>query len=263
MAGAGDVVLTRTLPRDARLAFVRESGATYTVVNRASGEVLAEVMSSPNEDLYLAVPAGEYRFLRRTMGEVRERTLALSSGSVTSLDPNTMTKVAQASARSKSGFIELHNQLGAYAGVATSAVPGGPGFVGAFALSYARDFGSVALRGRASFSAFDNSQDIYHSSLLRAALGLDLLLPVLVAERFSIHLGPTVGMPMVRQRDMRGEVGNSFGFSYGAAATVVARAYGRTFVSLNVDGGGELFRLDGQVVHRPAASALLGATLAF
>jgi len=37
MAGAGEVVLTRTLPRDARLAFVREAGATYAVVSRSSG----------------------------------------------------------------------------------------------------------------------------------------------------------------------------------------------------------------------------------
>lgn len=263
MAGAGDVVLTRTLARDARLAFARESGATYTVVNRSSGDVVAEVMSSPSEDLYLAVPAGEYRFLRRTMGEVRERTLTLAAGSVTALDPATMARVAQASVRSKSATLGLRNHLGAYAGVATSAVPGGPSLVGTLALAYARDFGPLALRGRASFSAFENAQDIYSSSLFRAGLAFDLLLPVVIANRFSIHLGPSVGMPVVRQRDMRGQVGNSFGFNYGGAATVIARVYGRTYVSLNLDGGGELFRLDGQVVHRAAASALLGGMVAF
>jgi hypothetical protein len=70
-------------------------------------------------------------------------------------------------------------------------------------------------------------------------------------------------MPIVRQRDMNGAVSSSFGFSYGAVAAVGARLYGRTSLSLNLDGGGEIFRLDGQRVHRAAGSALLGAVVGF
>ena len=263
MAGAGEVVLTRTLPRDARLAFFRESGATYTVMNRATGDVLAEVMSSPSEDLYLAVPAGEYRFLRRTMGEVRERVLSLASGSVTSLDPTTMVRVAQPSARSKRGELVLRNQLGAYAGLSTSTVPGSASYVGTFALSFARDLGAFALRGRVGVASFDAQQDVYRSSLLRASLDVDLLLPVLASRYVVVALGPTVGVPMVRQKDMRGVVGNSFGFEYGGIVTLGAYVYGRTLLVLNLEGGGEIFRLNGQAVHRARGSALLGGVVAF
>jgi hypothetical protein len=251
------------LPRDARLAFFRESGATYTVMNRATGDVLAEVMSSPSEDLYLAVPAGEYRFLRRTMGEVRERVLSLAPGSVTSLDPTTMVRVAQPSARSKRGELVLRNQLGAYAGLSTSVVPGSASYVGTFALSFARDLGAFALRGRASVAAFDAQQDIYRSSLLRASLDADLLLPVLASRYVVVALGPTVGVPMVRQKDMRGVVGNSFGVEYGGIVTLGAYLYGRTLLVLSLDAGGEIFRLNGQAVHRARGSALLGGVVAF
>jgi hypothetical protein len=263
MAGAGEIVLTRTLPRDARLAFVREAGATYSVVSRSSGDVLAEFVSSPSEDLYLAVPAGEYRFVRRTMGEVRERTLALAPGSVTSIDPASMARVAQESSRSKNGGLELRNHLGAYAGISTSVVPGSPAFIGTFALSYARDFGRLALRGRVSGASFDSQQDIYRSSLLRASANADLLLPLFLGQRFAVQLGPTLGVPMVRQRNGLGEVSNSFGFAYGGVLTVSARLYDRTSLSLNLDGGGEIFRLDGQAVHRATGSALLGGMVAF
>jgi hypothetical protein len=263
MAGAGEVVLTRTLARDARLAFVRESGATYAVISRASGDVLAEIMSSPSEDLYLAVPAGDYRFVRRTMGEVRERTLALAPGSVTYLDPASMVRVAQTSARSKNGGMELRYQLGAYAGVSTAAVPGGPAFVGTLALSFARDLGRLALRGRLGVASFDSQEDVYRSSMLRATASADLLFSLLTGPYFSIQLGPTVGLPVVRQRNMVGEVANSFGFAYGGVMSLGTRLYERTFLSLTVDVGGEVFRLDGQAVHRAAGSALLGGIVAF
>jgi hypothetical protein len=46
MAGAGEVILTRTRPKDARLAFAREAGAPYAVFNRSQGDVVAEVPSS-------------------------------------------------------------------------------------------------------------------------------------------------------------------------------------------------------------------------
>lgn len=263
MAGAGEVVLTRTLPRDARLAFFRESGATYTVVNRTTGDVLAEIMSSPNEDLYLAVPAGEYRFLRRTMGEVRERTLALTPGSVTSIDPATMVRVEQTNARSKNSELVLRNQLGAYAGVSTSTVPGSAAYVGTLALSFGRDLGPFAVRGRVSVASFDAQQDIYRSSLLRASLDADLLLPVLAGRYFSLQLGPTLGVPMVRQKDMRGVVGNSFGFGYGGIVTAGTRVFRSTWLVLNLEAGGELFRLNGQAVHRGRGGALLGGVVAF
>jgi hypothetical protein len=263
MAGAGDVVLTRTQAKDARLAFVREAGSTYTVVSRTRDEVIAEVPSSAGEDLYLALPAGEYRVIRRTMGNVSERNLALAPGSVLTVDPNGMITVPQGSPRNKGGDLELRNRLGAYAGVSTSVVPGSPSFLGTLALSYARDLRWAALRARISAASFDSQQDIYRSSLLRASASLDLLLPLWFASGWSIQLGPTLGIPMARQRDARGAVSTSYGFAYGGAAVVSARIYARTYLLLNLDGGGEFFRLDGGRVQRATGSALLGGAVAF
>jgi hypothetical protein len=262
MAGAGEVVLTRSRPRDARLAFVREAGATYAVVSKDSGDVIAEISSSASEDLYLAVPAGQYRLVRRLMGDVRERTLALSPGSMTVLEPSAMVPVAQESTRSKSA-LELRNQLGAYAGLGTSAVPGTNAVVGTFALSFAHGFGPLALRARASFASFESQEPTFQSTLLRGVLSADVLFPLLHLSRFSLLLGPSVGMPVVRQRDTAGEVTSSYGFSYGGVATVNAHLYGRTGLSLNVEGGGEVFRFNGERVHRAVGSALLGAVVGF
>ncbi len=263
MAGAGDVVLTRTRPRDARLAFAREAGSTYTVLSRTRDEVIAEVPSSAGEDLYLALPAGEYRVVRRTMGNVSERTLSLAPGSVTTVDPTGMIAVPQGSWRSKGGDLELRNRLGAYVGVSASVVPGSPGYLGTLALSYARDLRWAMLRGRISAASFDSQQDIYRSSLLRAAASADLLLPLVLAPHLSIQAGPSLGVPMVRQRDASGVVTSSFGFAYGGAVVVSTRLYGRTYLSLNLDGGGEVFRLDSHRVNRATGSALMGGVVAF
>jgi hypothetical protein len=263
MAGAGEVVLTRTRAKDARLAFVREAGATYTVVSRTRDEVIAEVPSSAGEDLYLALPAGEYRVIRRTMGNVSERNLALGPGSVTTVDPSGMVVVPQGSPRNKGGDLELRNRLGAYAGVSTSVVPGSPSFLGTLAFSYARDLRWAALRARISAASFDSQQDIYRSSLLRGSASMDLLLPLWFANRWSIQLGPTLGVPMVRQRDTLGGVSTSYGFAYGGAVVVSAQVYARTYLLLNLDGGGEFFRLDGARVHRATGGALLGGAVAF
>ena len=263
MAGAGEVVLTRTRAKDARLAFVREAGSTYTVLSRTRDEVVAEVPSSAGEDLYLALPAGEYRVVRRTIGNVSERTLALAPGSITTVDPNGMVVVPQGSPRSKGGDLELRNRMGAYAGVSTSVVPGSPSYLGTFALSYARDLRWAMVRGRISASSFDSQQDIYRSTLLRAGVSVDLLLPLVFSYRWVVQIGPSLGAPMVRQRDLNGDVATSYGFGYGGAAVVSARIYGRTYLSLNLDGGGEIFRLDSQRVHHATGSVLMGGVVAF
>lgn len=264
MAGAGDVILTRTRARDARLAFVRESGSTYTVLSRGQGDVVAEVPSNPADDLYLSLPAGEYRIVRRTLGDVRERTLALAPGSMTSVDPEAMTRVAQSDTRSKGDWMVLRNKLGAYVGVSTSVVPGSPAYVGMAELSYAYDMSPwIALRGRASFTSFDSQQDVYHSSLLRAGANADLLVSLVRRPHWRIELGPSAGLPFVRQRDLRGETSNSFGFAYSGVAVLSLRLQARTYISLSLEGGGEMFKLDGQRVNRATGNALLGGLFAF
>jgi len=265
MAGAGDVILTRTRPRDARLAFVRESGSTYTVFNKSHGEVIAEVPASPADDVYLAIPAGDYRVVRRSLGDVREKTLALAPGSVTSVDPSEMTAVVQSSQRSKGDVMELRNKLGAYIGVSTSVVPGSSSYLGMVALSYAYDLRTVVLRARASATSFGAQQDLYRSSLLRAAANLDLLVPIVGSSAWRLDLGPSVGMPFVRQteKDGAGRVSDSFGFAYSAVAMLSVKLQAHTYLSLNLEGGAEMFKLDGQRTNRALGSALLGGVVAF
>jgi len=197
------------------------------------------------------------------MGSVSERTLALLPGSVTTVDPNGMSAVAQSTPRSKGGEIELRNRLGAYVGVMTSVVPGSSAYLGTLALSYSRDLGLAAVRVRASAASFDSQQDIYRSSMLRATAAADVLLPIVARSAWALQLGPSVGVPMVRQRDMNGTVSSSFGFAYGAVLVTSAHLYGHTYLSLDLQGGGEVFRLDGERVHRASGSALLGGVVAF
>jgi len=262
MAGAGEVILTRTRAKDARLAFAREAGATYTVFNKSPGDVVAELPSSTSDDLYLALPAGEYRVVRRTIGSLSERSLALAPGTVTAVEPNGMVPVVQSNARSK-GDLGLRNSLGAYGGISTSVVPGSASYLGTAAISYAYRFNPMALRARASMTWFNSQQETYSSTLMRASADLDVLFPVLHMSRLTIHLGPSVGVPMVRQKDMRQTVSTSYGFSYGGAAVFSTLLYARTYLVLNLGGGGEVFRLDGQRVQRANGSALLGGAFAF
>jgi hypothetical protein len=262
MAGAGEVVLTRTRPRDARLAFAREAGATYTVLSQKAGDVIAEIPSSSTEDLYLAVPAGDYRILRRTLGNVRERTVALAPGSVTPVDPNAMVEVVQPNPRSKGG-LELRSRLGGYVGIGTSVVPGSSPFLGMAALSYSYDFRQLAVRARASATTFRSQQDVYRSTLVRAGANLDLLLSLARRPSWRIELGPSVGMPFVRQDDLNGRVTTSFGLSYSAVALLSVRLQQRTYLSLSIEGGGEVFKLNEQRVNRATGSALLGGLVAF
>jgi Caspase domain len=263
MAGAGDVVLTRTRPRDARLAFLREAGVTYTVFSKNRGDVVAEVASNGSDDLYLAIPAGDYRVVRRTIGKISERTLALAPGSVTSVDPNGMVEITESVARSKGGELGLRSRLGAYAGVSSSVVPGSPSVIGTLALSYSYDLRSVALRLRGSMTSFHSAQEGYTSTLLRMSGDIDVLFPLVQRFKWSLQAGPTVGMPVLRQTDLNQAVSSSYGFAYGGVFVANARLYDRTYLSLNLGAGGEVFRLDSQPTHRASVSALLGGVFAF
>jgi hypothetical protein len=59
------------------------------------------------------------------------------------------------------------------------------------------------------------------------------------------------------------QVSHSFGFAYGVVAVFSVRLQDRTYLSLNLEGGGEMFKLDGQRTNRALGSALLGGVVAF
>ena len=261
MSGAGDVILSRTRPNDARLVFPREAGATYTVVHKGRGEVIAELASTSGEDFYLALPAGEYRVVRRVLASVSETTFSLAAGSSTAIETATMSPVvADAENHREKGGPWQPNSLGVHFGLQNSPVSG-TGMVGA--LSYMRQIGGFALRVRGEFSSSDARLQDYQSSFLRAGLSLDALWPLYQTDRLALLLGPTVGVPVVRQHDVWHEGAYSVGLDYGAAASAMFRSYRSTWLVLSAQGGGEVFRLNSHVVQRATVGVSLGGLVAF
>jgi hypothetical protein len=264
MSGAGDVILARTRPNDARLVFPRETGVTYTVVDRGRGEVIAELGSTSGEDVYLALPAGEYRVVRRVLASVSETTFSLAAGSSTVIETASMAPVlADADNHREKGGLWQPNSLGVDVGLQSSPVPGTGSLVGTAALSYMRRVGRFALRARAEFSSFDATSPDYQSSFLRFGISLDALWPLLWTDRFALLLGPTVGMPITRQHDTRYDGTYSYGLTYGGAASAMLRSYRSTWLVLSAQGGGEVFRLNDQRVQRGTLGLSLGGLLAF
>ncbi len=271
MKGAGDVILTRSKAKDARLQFPRESGVTYSVLSGA--DVTAELVSSAGEDQYLAVPAGEYRVIRRALAAVSERAYTLAPGTVVTVQPDTMLAVAMnVTQRKKGGRLFLPNQVGADLGVRSSVEPGASGAVAAFGLSYARHLDRVALRVRADIARFDGQErnggaaDVRYG-YLRTGGALDLLFSLWDTGRASVLLGPTVSIPVVWQ-SFDGEVGRSrslsLGLGYGGMLTATAQVTGQIWLVLNVSVGAETFLLNGaRQATRGTAGGSLGGAVSF
>ncbi|HET6284897.1 MAG TPA: caspase family protein [Polyangia bacterium] len=262
MSGTGDVVLTRTRAKDGQLRFQREEGAIYSVFGQ--GEVIAEVATNPAEDLYLAMRVGEYRVVRRTLAGISESTVQLASGSVVNVQPQRMTPVVATAGevqRKKGSTVDRAQTLEAHVGVGSSVVTGTDPVLTSAGLSYMRRGQLLAFRGSADVSSFSADTQGYRSSLLRVTPALDLLIPVVDVGRLALLLGPSVGMPIVRQSG--DGTSNSFGFRYGGVALVMVRLTQVTWVTAAFDGGGELFRLDGQRTNKPVAGASLGGAVGF
>lgn len=290
MAGTGDVVLTRTQTKDAQLAFPREKGVTYTVL--AAGEVTAELPSSFDEDVYLALPAGEYKVVRRAMANVKETRVKLEPGAAVTVDPAVMiaVPVELLALRKKGGRFETPNLLGASAGVQTPVTPGAPSVVGAVGVAYTRAVGWGALRLRADLSKYDaggataaSGQDVstLSTSLFRITPTVDLLLPLFDKRRIGLFVGPSVGLPLLWQRESRlvptagdptalddGAFGFSVGATYQAMSTLAVRIVDGLQVAINASAGAEtipvLTRGGGSELRtRPTFGASLGIARAF
>jgi len=67
--GAGELILTRTRPDNARIILPKGADAHYLVYQRPSGALMAEVWSDPTRPTTLPVPAGRYLVHRRTAGQ--------------------------------------------------------------------------------------------------------------------------------------------------------------------------------------------------
>jgi len=234
------------------------------VVNKGRGEVIAELGSTSSEDVYLALPAGEYRVVRRVLAGVSETTFSLAAGSSTIIDTASMAPVvADAENHREKGGPWQPNSLGIDLGLQSSPVSGTGSLVGLAALSYMRQVGGLALRVRAEFSSYNATFQDYQSSFLRTGISFDALWPLYRTDRFALLLGPTVGVPIVRQHDVWHDSTYSFGLTYGAIASGMLRTYRSTWLVLSAQGGGEVFRLNDQRVQRATVGMSLGGLLAF
>lgn len=273
MSGTGDVVLSRTRPSDARLRFPPDAGATYTVLR--GGDVIAELVAMPTSEVYLAVPAGRYRVVRRVLTHLTAGELELAAGNGRLVEPAEFEPVAVPAAlalrkKEGTGAHASANLVAVQAGMATSVVPGSAGVVGTVGASFRHTFGGFALRARADFSSFSaDSTDGFRSSLLRIGPSLDGLFSLVSGGPISFELGPTVGVPWLRQRaeattaQTTGSTFDSWGVQYGGVATFTWSMTRSTAVVANFGAGGESFRLDGKLTQRPYAGLTLGAGFAF
>jgi hypothetical protein len=277
LQGAGDVVLTRFRPSDAQLRFPRESGVTYTVFAGGPGarqgeDVIAEIAFA-GEDQYLSVPAGSYRVVRRALASVSEQRLTLGAGAAVTLEPARMTAVAMTTtARKKGGRLEEASSIGAHAGLQR---PVGPGDVAPFAaavgVAATHELAWLSLRLRADLSSFAGrlGPQGHETSFLRIAPALDLLLPLWDGERASFLVGPSVGLPFVRQRleaareDLPAST-TAWGAVYGGVLTAAIRVAPRTWFNLTGFAGAETFKLSPASAAEPARTATgLAGSLSF
>lgn len=252
LSGAGDVILARIRPGDARLVFPKERSATYAVIN--NGQVMAEISTSPRDSYYLGVPAGQYRVVRRTLDGVSERTYALSAGAHSSVVPEAMNPVlAQAFQRKKGGDLDvvagvwLRNEVSAYVSAYTPHLDGAGAVVPSLGVGYAFDLGRLALEARVDVSSFTNtSADTQASSEhMRAVPTVNALWNVWRARHLALRAGPSLGLAVERQTQTTDEgtrANQSFGFTYGALVDAAIPVAPRFALAVTGFGGGESFK---------------------
>ncbi|MEA2696547.1 MAG: hypothetical protein QOI66_818 [Myxococcales bacterium] len=263
MSGTGDVILTRTRANDGRLRFPPEAGATYSVFH--NGDVTAELASNQVEELYLAVPAGRYRVVRRVLAGVSERTVELPAGRSVTLDPRemmTLTASSDPALRRKNSGPDLAQTLEAHVGVGTSAVQGTDAIITSAGVGYTRRGEWLTGRLRADVSSFSADVQGYRSTMLRLTPALDAFVASASTGAVTFLLGPSLAMPFVRQHSDEG-VHHSFGFRYGGTGLATLNLSARALVTATIDAGFEMFRLDGRVTNRPMAALSLGGAFAF
>lgn len=276
LSGAGDVILARTRPSDARLIFPKERPATYSVIH--NGQVTAEVSTSPRDAFYLAVPAGQYRVVRRTLDGVTERTYALTAGSHSSVEPDGMNPVLAQAFQRKKGSLELaatadlwlRHEVSAYVAGHTRHVPGADAVLPAVGFAYAYDLGRWALEARVDLLSFPTTGDEgASSSHLRAVPSLNALWNVVRWRRLSLRAGPSVGFSAERQRAQASpEQSQMYGFMGGALVDAAVPMAARFALTATFFGGADVFRYQAlgaseQTRVAPRVGLALGGRFAF
>lgn len=279
LSGAGDVILARTRPSDARLVFPKERPATYSVLYE--GQVTAEVSTSPRDAFYLAVPAGTYRVVRRTLDGVSERTYALAAGANFSIEPEGMNPVlAQAFQRKKGSHdvaaaagLWLRHEVSAYVAGHSPHLPVADGVLPAVGLAYAYDLGRLALEARIDFLSFsvvgEQSASVTHQ---RAVPAVNALWNLARWRHLALRAGPSLGLSVERQEgdlaDGNRTSSSGIGFVYGGLVDAAVPLAQRFALTATLFGGADVFRYrpDGSTAeqrHTPRVGLALGGRMAF
>jgi hypothetical protein len=284
MAGTGEVILTRAQSQDARIVFPRSTTGSFMVMNR--DRVVAEVSSTTEQDQYLAVPAGEYRVLRRTIGGVSEASLRLGPGATIKVDTRGMVAVRNTGGVAKKGGAggeiggayadaalssgadlesdglagRPHRLIGSY-GVQSSPIAGAAA-IPSVALTYRHAWSRFEAGLRGAWAGFDADDRGYRSSLTRLFAGADLSMVLGAWNDLRLTSGITAGIPWTRQTDDVGETSTTFGLRYGGRGALTWSAYGPLFLSAEIEAGAESFALHGTTVHRPFVAGGLGVGVA-
>lgn len=289
LSGAGEVILTRTRPHDAQIAFPRETGVTYTVLAAKKDQVLAELVASADQDLYLAVPAGEYKIVRRVPASIRETRVSLAAGSSVTVNPVTMVAVAAEETVLRKKQSLPANLLGVHVGLQSPTVAGvSDSVAGSGGVAYTRFWPRFAGRVRGDLAMFSRTDATplatNQDQFMRLSPALDFLLPAYVGDRVSLFAGPTVGLALLRRvRDEAGPNGTgsyqrqtdwTAGATYGGIASLGLRLSRTFLVELTAMGGAELLResepaattnapAKARFKNRPLFGATLGAAYGF
>jgi len=273
LTGAGDVILARTRPGDARLVFPKERSATYSVIN--NGQVTAEVNTSPRDSFYLSVPAGQYRVVRRTLDGVSEHTYALNSGTHSSVDPDGMNPVlAQAFQRKKGGDavisgMWLRNEVSAYVSGQSAHIANTNSVLPAVGIGYAFDLGRLALETRVDMLSFEQNVSAGAAQHLRIVPTLNALVNVWRGRHFALRAGPSVGMSIERESEnTSSRLSQSYGAIYGALIDAAVPIAQRFAMAITVFGGGETLKLETMTGSKELATVLraglaIGGRMAF
>jgi hypothetical protein len=282
LSGAGDVVLSRTRPSDAKLVFPRERAATYSIMR--GQHVTAELATNNSEELYITLPAGDYQIVRRSLEGVTSHKVVVDAGHATRVEPGDMAPVlAQNVSRKKAGdagvlagrlepdFQVRRHHIEAHVGAQNGIVTGSPSVLPALGAAYGLRVGAVVLQARAELVSFDATRGAAASSHLRVVPSLEALFTAFTAGRFALLAGPSLGLAVVRQTGDFVPAGQtaalSYGLCYGGFATARLRLTETTSVTTTAFGGAEVFKVNqaagASTEHKPLVGLSVGAAYAF
>ncbi len=247
MSGRGDIVLADLRRAHSSLKLPRDEGATYVI--RGPRELLAEVPASANGTT-LALPAGRYTIERRGADALASTTIRLEEGETLSLPP--LRPTTYELARAKGGA--RPTLVFAGAGIATHPLPG-VGIAPLFRVGARQELGSLGLRLRLDYARREATDVTLRYAFTFLGAGAALLAPFSLGP-VLLEVGPEAALGLALQQV---DGGKSFSAPDLGASLVSMASFraGPVRLGLDLGQGVHVFRLDGSVTVRPAASAAL------